>query len=198
MSFYVSNNMEDRELIRKFLEGEKGCFDELILRYQGMVFNLCKKMLGNYEEALDVSQDIFLKLYESIESFRHEAKFSTYLYRITLNFCKNRLRSLRRYQKSEAFCLDDPIDTAEGEVKRELASKDPSPRDNLEAKEKQKVILNALEALKEEYKEIIVLKEIEGLKYEDIAEILGIDLGTVKSRLSRAREALKQNLEGVL
>lgn len=190
--------MQDNELIEKFLKGDKNAFDELVRRYQGMVFNLCAKMLGNYEEALDVSQDIFLKVYGCLKYFRYQAKFSTYLYRIVINFCRNRLRAITRRRKKEAFSLDDPIDTDDGQLKREFAADCPTPRDALDEKERQKILINALDYLKEEHKEIIILKEIEGLKYEEISDILGIDLGTVKSRLSRARQTLKERLEGII
>ncbi len=194
----MSNNMEDKELIERFLRGDKASFDGLVSKYQGLVFNLCLKMLGDYYEALDVAQDIFLKVYESLRSFRGEAKFSTYLYRISINFCKNRLKAIIRRRKKIAFSIDDPVNTQSGSMQRQLASQDPTPREKMEESEKEGLVIKALSSLSPEYKEIIVLKEIEGLKYEEIAEILSIGLGTVKSRLSRARSALKEKLKDVL
>ncbi|MDD4955989.1 MAG: sigma-70 family RNA polymerase sigma factor, partial [Candidatus Omnitrophica bacterium] len=164
----------------------------------GLVFNLCYKMVGDYYEALDTAQDIFLKVYESLRNFRGEAKFSTYLYRISINFCKNRLKAIINRRRKIAFSIDDPVNTQNGLMQRQLASQGPTPRESMEENEKEGLIMEALSSLSQEHKEIIILKEIEGLKYEEIAEILNIDLGTVKSRLSRARSALKEKLKGIL
>ena len=194
----MSNNIEDREIIEKFLEGDITYFDKLVLKYKQMVFNVCLKMLGNYEEALEVSQDIFLKVYESLKNFRFEAKFSTYLYKITLNSCRSRLRALRRRKKLEYFSIDEPLETAEGRLKREFEGSHPNPKEVLEEKEKQSLVIKALFSLNPEYREILILRDIEGLEYKEIAKILNINLGTVKSRLNRARNILKEKLEKIL
>ncbi|RKY38443.1 MAG: RNA polymerase subunit sigma-24 [Candidatus Omnitrophota bacterium] len=194
----VSNNIEDREIIEKFLEGDITYFDKLVLKYKQMVFNVCLKMLGDYEEALDVSQDIFLKVYESLKNFRFEAKFSTYLYKITLNSCRSRLKALRRRKKIEYFSIDEPLETAEGKLKREFEGSRPNPKEVLEEKERQSLAIKALFSLNPEYREILILKDMEGLEYKEIAEILNINLGTVKSRLNRARNILKEKLEKIL
>ncbi len=193
----MSNNIEDKEIIGKFLEGDIAYFDKLVLKYKQMVFNVCLKMLGDYDEALEVTQDIFLKVYESLKNFRFEAKFSTYLYKITLNSCRSRLKALRR-RKLEYFSIDEPLETAEGKLKREFESSCPNPKKVLEEKEKQSLVIKALFSLNPEYKEIIILRDIEGLEYKEIAKILNIDLGTVKSRLNRARNILKEKLEKIL
>jgi RNA polymerase sigma-70 factor, ECF subfamily len=189
--------MEDRELIDRFVQGDRACFDELVKKYQKLVFNVCAKMLRDYQEALDVAQDIFLKLFESLKDFRHEAKFSTYLYTVTLNACRNRLRAMGQRKKHVAFSLDEPIASDDGPVKRELPGND-DPRQNVAELEQQEILRKELRALTDDYREIIVLKDIEGLKYEEIAGILDVDIGTVKSRLSRARQALRVRLEKIL
>jgi len=194
----VSNNIEDKEIIEKFLKGDITYFDKLVLKYKQMVFNVCLKMLGDYEEALDVSQDIFLKVYESLKNFRFEAKFSTYLYKITLNSCRSRLKALRRRKKIEYFSIDEPLETAEGKLKREFEGSRPNPKEVLEEKERQSLVIKALFSLNPEYREILILKDMEGLEYKEIAEILNINLGTVKSRLNRARNILKEKLEKIL
>ena len=194
----MSNNIEDKEIIEKFLKGDITYFDKLVLKYKQMVFNVCLKMLGDYEEALDVSQDIFLKVYESLKNFRFEAKFSTYLYKITLNSCRSRLKALRRRKKIEYFSIDEPLETAEGKLKREFEGSRPNPKEVLEEKERQSLAIKALFSLNPEYREILILKDMEGLEYKEIAEILNINLGTVKSRLNRARNILKEKLEKIL
>ena len=194
----MSNNIEDREIIEKFLEGDITYFDKLVLKYKQMVFNVCLKMLGDYDEALEVTQDIFLKVYESLKNFRFEAKFSTYLYKITLNSCRSRLKALRRKKKIEYFSIDEPFETTEGGLKREFESSCPNPKEVLEEKEKQSLVIKALFSLNPEYREILILRDIEGLEYKEIAKILNINLGTVKSRLNRARNILKEKLEKIL
>ncbi|MFH1767954.1 MAG: sigma-70 family RNA polymerase sigma factor [Candidatus Omnitrophota bacterium] len=194
----MSKSSEDNTLIKRFLGGDVAAFDEIVVKYKGLVFNVCLKMLGNYEEALDLSQDIFLKIYGSLKDFRYEAQFSTYLYKIVLNFCRNRLKVLQRRRRKEAFSIDNDLATEDGTLKREFASDNPNPRDVLDGKEKEALILNAINSLNHDYKEAVILRDVEGLKYEEIAGILNIDLGTVKSRLSRARHILKEKLEGIL
>lgn len=190
--------MEDRELIERFVTGERACFEALVKKYQTLVFNVCAKMLRDRQEALDVAQDIFLKLFESLKNFRHEAKFSTYLYSVTLNSCRNRLRALSTRRRHEAFSLDCPVQGVDGPIRRELAGNEPTPRQSASEQEEKELVLKELHALSQEYKEIIVLKDIEGLKYEEIAQVLDIDMGTVKSRLNRARQALRERLERLL
>jgi len=155
-------------------------------------------MLGEYQECLDVSQDIFLKLYGSLGDFRFESEFSTYLYRVTMNFCKNRLKSLQRKQAKEAFSLDAPIETKDGTIKRQVPDNNPTPKEALNNKEKKALIREAIDSLEPDFKEIVILREIEGFAYHEIAHVLEIDLGTVKSRLSRARFALRDKLRGMV
>jgi RNA polymerase sigma-70 factor (ECF subfamily) len=190
--------MEDKELIESFLAGDKAGFEGLVEKYKGMVFNVCFRMLADYNEALDVSQDIFLKIYETLRSFRGEAKFSTYLYTVTLNFCRNRLKALARRGKHIAFSLDDPLETEDGPVTRQAVDTGASPRDIADTKIKEECLQKALSGLSEEQREIIILRDIEGREYAQIGEILRLDIGTVKSRLNRARFALKEKLEGIL
>ncbi len=191
----VSNNTRDTQLIEEFLGGDSKAFDKIVLKYKDMVFNVCMKMVRNYDDALDVSQDVFISLYRNLKSFRGEALLSTYLYRICMNMCKNRLRARSRLRRKEPYSLDEPVMTDAGPVARQVDSGSPTPREEMAGKERQHMVREALDELKPEYKEILVLKEFERLKYTDIAAVLSIDIGTVKSRLSRAREELKQKLK---
>lgn len=189
---------EDDKLIKNFLAGDRSSFDNIVNKYKGLVFNVSIKMLGNYDDALDVSQDIFVKLYGSLKDFKFQSQLSTYLYRMTVNFCKNKIISLSRRRKKEVVNLDDPIKTNDGEIKKEVKSNAPGPREICNENERKEILLKTLEELSLEHKEIIILKDIQGLKYEEIADILNIDLGTVRSRLHRARSSLKIKLEGLL
>jgi len=190
--------MEDKELIEKFLKGDRACFDELIRRHKGLVFNLCLRMLGSYEEALDVSQDVFVKIYQSLKDFRFQASFKTYLYTVTLNFCRNKRKVLNRDKRQTAFSLDEPVRSGDDQLPRQLASSDDGPRDTADKHLRWDILNLAMEMISPEFREVLVLREMQDLSYEEIAQALELDMGTVKSRLNRARLALKEKLEGVL
>jgi RNA polymerase sigma-70 factor (ECF subfamily) len=191
----VSNYRDDIRLIEEFTRDERAAFNKIVLKYQDMVFNVCIKMLRDRDDALDVSQEVFISLYRHLKEFRQESLLSTYLYRICMNMCKNRLRSRARLSRNVAYSIDSPVETEHGPIRREIDSGTPTPRDETSDKERRKVVRDTVDSLKTEYKEIIVLKEFEQLKYKEIAAILGIDIGTVKSRLARARAELKQKLK---
>ncbi|MDD5436002.1 MAG: sigma-70 family RNA polymerase sigma factor [Candidatus Omnitrophica bacterium] len=194
----MSNNADDKALVEAFMRGDREAFDKIVLKYQAMVYNLCCKMLGDHEEALDVSQDLFLKIYSSAGQFRGDAKFSTYLYAACVNLCRNRRKALSRRRAKQAFSIDDPIGTKEGPVKREIPDGKPTPREDAGTNERNRAVAGAIAALSDEYRETILLREQEGLSYEEIAAVLKVDIGTVKSRLSRAREMLSEKLRGIL
>jgi RNA polymerase sigma-70 factor, ECF subfamily len=169
-------------------------FDKLVVKYQHKVFNLCYRYLGDHEEANDSAQEVFLKVYRSLKAFRFESAFSTWLYRITVNTCKNKLVSAEYKYKKKMVRIDEPVDPAEGDCKFEIKDESKSPAVELEKQEKEKLIQEAIDSLPEDQKRMVVLRDIESLSYEAIAEISGLNLGTVKSKLSRARAALCDKL----
>lgn len=189
--------IEDSGLIERCQQGSSEAFDELVLKYQKKVFNVAYRLLNNYDEANDIAQEVFVRAYKGICGFRKEASVFTWLYRITVNLSMNRLKVLNRERK-RLNCLDDPIATEEGEVKKEIVARGPSPSDILDYKERSGLIQKALSSLDGEFRTVLVLRDIEGVSYEEIARILEINVGTVKSRLHRARTVLKDKLEGVL
>lgn len=189
---------EDFILIDRFLGGDVKAFDELVIRYQQKVFNVAYRILGDYHEANDVSQDAFVRVHHSLRNFRRDASFYTYLYRIVVNLCKNRIKTRGAQRERIAISLNDPVETDEGIEQREIKSHEPTPREILDGKERDKLVQEAIGSLEDGFREIVVLRDIEGLPYEEIAEILKADLGTVKSRLHRARMALKDKLKGVI
>ncbi|MBN2484290.1 MAG: sigma-70 family RNA polymerase sigma factor [Candidatus Omnitrophica bacterium] len=191
----MSNHSDDIRLIEEFTRGAHAAFNKIVLKYQDMVFNVCMKMLRDRNDALDVSQDVFVSLYRHLKEFRGDSLLSTYLYRICMNMCKNRLRSRARLRRNVAYSLDSPVEAAGGVMRREIDSGMPTPRDETSDKERRKIVRDTVDSLKTEYKEIVVLKEFEQLKYNEIAAILKIDIGTVKSRLARARAELRQKLK---
>lgn len=185
---------EDISLVVRCKSGERQAFDELVLKYQRRVFSLAYRMLNNYDEANDIAQEVFVRVFRSIKGFRQDCAVFTWLYRITVNLSKNRLRVLNR-EKARTEALDDPVATYDGEViKKEIADDKPLPSEIIAQKEKDALIQKAVASLEEEFREVVVLRDIEGLSYEEVACILKINTGTVKSRLHRGRAELRNKL----
>ncbi|MGD9321202.1 MAG: sigma-70 family RNA polymerase sigma factor [Desulfobacteraceae bacterium] len=189
---------EDAALIRAFHEGDKAAFDRLVLKHKDGLFNLCYRLLGDYEEANDSAQETFIKVYRSLKKFRFESAFSTWLYRIAVNTCKNKLKSSAFRQKRKMVPLDNPVLGNRSQPSREIQDESQSPAIELEKKERMKAIQEAINALAPEQKEVVTLRDIEGFSYEEVAEITGFKLGTVKSRLARARQDLRKKLRSVI
>ena len=181
-----------KDLIEKAQHNDLGAFEELVLIYQDRVYSHCYYLSGNTEDAQDLAQDVFVQAFKSIRSFRNEADFGTWLHRIAVNLWIN---LCRRNQKVVTLSIDEPVATREGEINRELASSGESPLEKVERIEFQAMVGSALNQLLPEYKTALVLREIEGYNYDEIASLLGCSLGTVKSRINRGRKALKQALE---
>jgi RNA polymerase sigma-70 factor (ECF subfamily) len=191
--------LDERRLIRRLKRGDERAFATVVRTYQGRVFNMVFRMVGNREEAEDLSQDVFVTVFQSIDTFRGDSKLSTWLYRVTVNHCKNRLKYLRRRKKHLGRPLDE---VAEAELARGSGSAQTTyhahiPRPDEEASGRQMEVLlqREIAALEEEHRVLVVLRDIQGLSYQEIAEITGLNIGTIKSRLHRARLALKEALE---
>lgn len=189
---------EDTELIEAFRAGGVSAFDKLVLKYKDLVFNICFRFMGNYEDANDCAQDTFVKVYRSLNGFKGQSQFSTWLYTVAVNTCKNKLRSPAKRYSVKMVSLDKPVETDDGEASFQLSDGDPSPAEELEKKDKEARVQQALDSLDEKQKELIILRDIQDLSYEEIASITGNNLGTVKSKLSRARSRLKDILKEVL
>ncbi len=181
----------DEELVRSYLEGDQKAFEELVIRYEATIINMAYRLLGNRSDASDVCQEVFVLLMRKIGSFRGEAKFSTWLYRVSLNACHDHARRLKRH-----FSLSE----SPGEDLPEIEQRLPddglhSPEESLERAEIQDVVRQAIARLPYKFKEVIFLHDISDFNYKEVAEILDISLGTVKSRLNRARTRLAKELE---
>jgi RNA polymerase sigma-70 factor (ECF subfamily) len=185
-----SRESDDHALLAECRAGDKQAFNVLILRHQHSVSTLATRLLGNQLEAQDVTQDTFLKAYEGVEEFRGDAKFSTWLYRICHNLC---LSSLRKKK-------NDPItDAGEDTLPEELPdSRGRLPDHVLMRKEWQHLVKRALSHLPQEFREVLVLHHTTPLSYEEMAELLGLPVGTVRSRLHRGREEIKAHLRPYL
>ncbi len=181
----------DEELVMSFLDGDQAAFEELVHRYQPTVMNLAYRMLGNRTDAADVCQEVFLLLLRKLHSFRGEAKFSTWLYRVAMNACHDHARRSRRHV-SLADSPDDEMPEMEQRLPDEGAD---SPESSMEREEMRRRVQEAIARLPFKFREVIYLHDISGYDYKEVAEILGINLGTVKSRLNRARNRLAAELE---
>lgn len=189
---------EDLKYVVLCQKGDTEAFDVLVERHQKKMLNIAYRMMGDYDEACDVTQEAFLSAYKSIKKFKSEAIFSTWLYRIVVNYSKNRLKQLRNKAQREGVSIDDV-----GEIKIEGAlcqssANETNPGAQMEQREREAQVQKCITSLDEEYREVLVLRDIQGLSYEEIKDILKIPDGTVKSRLSRARNALKDCLVKVI
>jgi RNA polymerase sigma-70 factor (ECF subfamily) len=184
----------DAALIREIQAGDMAAFDQMVMRHKDKLFNTVYWFLGDYQEANDCAQEIFIKVFKGIKKFRFESAFSTWLYRIAINTCKNRLKSSAYRWKKRMVPLENPESSKEGNRSYEIQNGSPSPENKLEKKEKIMRIQKALNSLPQEQNRIIVLRDIQGLSYQEISDITGLNLGTVKSRLARARMDLRNKL----
>jgi len=184
----------DAAFVRAVQAGDMAAFDHLVLKHKDKLFNMVYWLLGDYQEANDCAQDTFIKVVKSIKKFRFESSFSTWLYRIAINTCKNRLKSSAYRWKKKTVPLENPQSSEQGNRSYEIQNGSPSPANELEKKERLMMIQKAINALPQEQNKVIVLRDIQGLSYQEIADITGLNLGTVKSRLARARMELRKNL----
>jgi RNA polymerase sigma-70 factor (ECF subfamily) len=184
-----------REMIEYCKAGDKTAFADIVFHYQKKVFNIAYRMLGNMEEAKDLAQEVFLTVFESVKDLREEVKFGAWLTQITLNHCRNRWKYLKRRQYFNSDSLDDPWETEDGNMAKAFYDPSDNPEALYEKKMIQQFIQRGLLKLKEDQRELIVLRDLQGFSYEEIGELLGIPEGTVKSKLHRARMDLKGILE---
>ncbi len=162
------------------------------------MLNVAFRLTNDYDDACEVVQDVFVSAYKNIGSFRGEAKFTTWLTTITVNLSKNRLKQMKSRQGREAFSLDEPVQTEEGGIRIDPPSKEPSVLDCLEKRDTQNKVQDCIKALEPEYREVIVLRDMQDFSYEEIGSMLKMREGTVKSRLFRAREAIKDCLKKIV
>lgn len=181
-------------LLARLRERDERAFRELVQEHRERVFNLTLRMLGNRAEAEDVAQEVFIAVFKTIDSFREESKLSTWIYRVAVNHCKNRIKYLaRRHQRDQAE-FDDSNDPGDGGA---LAgpSSPRRPDRSLEGAQLDRLMQEAIASLDEEHRVLVVLRDLEDLSMEEICEITGLPDGTVKSRLHRARLALRKKLQ---
>ena len=177
---------QEAMIVRKVLQGDVNAFEKLETEYQRAVYAIAQRMTGNPEDAADMTQETFIKAYNSLSSFRGDSKFSVWLYRIANNVCLDFLRSKNRRPTVSLSAEDDDGE----ETQLDIADESQSPELLLESSLTRDAVRRGLDSLPPDYKQILLLREIQGLSYEEIAAALGIESGTVKSRIFRARKRL--------
>jgi len=184
---------DDREWVRRVQEGETEAFEVLVRRHEKSIFNLLYRWLGDYDEASEAAQEVFLAAYRSIRKFRGDSRFSTWLYRIAINRAKNRRRDMAVDRRRAVSNVSSDPDGDEGPLER-VSDPGPDPGREAEQKELHDRIQRGLDALRPDDALIILLHDVQDVSYEELVRILEVPIGTVKSRLHRARTALKKKL----
>lgn len=189
-------SLRERRLVRRLKQRDERAFRELVITYQQQIFNVVYRMLGDRHEAEDLAQEVFVTVFKSVDTFRGDSKLSTWIYRIAINQCRNRYKYLARRQHHAMKGLDDVSerDMRSGRSAVPLQGQVDRPDDALEGKRMEQAVQRAIAALDEDHRLLVILRDIQGLSYQEIGSITGLAAGTVKSRLHRARLALKDLL----
>ena len=190
----MSDNVSDRELVERAQRGERRAFDLLVLKYQHRIAKLIARYVQDPSEVLDVAQEAFIKAYRAIPRFRGDSAFYTWMYRIAINAAKNHLAAQARRPRESGVDVTDAEQFDGATSPREIST----PEGLALAEEIQQTVIAAIEALPEDLKVAISLRELEGLSYEDIAQVMDCPIGTVRSRIFRAREAISARLDPLL
>jgi len=190
--------LPEARLISRLRAGDLAAFEELVAHFERPVFALCFRLLGDAEEARDAAQETFLKVYRGLSGFRGEAGLKTWIYRIAINQAMNQKRWWRRRHRDETISLDITRGQSEATLGSMLPGRGSSPEAEAISSEREHSIMRALGEIKEEYRIALMLREIEELSYEEIAETLSISIGTVKSRIARGREELRRRVKDLI
>jgi len=183
--------IRDEDLIKRSRQGDIEAFEQLISKYQQKVYNIAYRLMGNPHDANDLAQEALIKVFKSIKNFRGDASFGTWVYHIIINVCRDELRKRSRYHVSS---LDEPFNGEDGPINKEVADLSASPERIYEQKESGEYLQGLINSLNPEYRMVVIMRETLGYSYEEIATELDINLGTVKSRLNRARKYLRDRI----
>jgi len=188
----------DAGLVALSQQGDLSAFEALVAKHQKRMLNIAFRFLGDYDDASEVVQDAFVSAHRSLKGFRAEAKFSTWLTAITMNLSRNRLKRMKLHQARVPVSLDAPIQTASGEMMPDPPSGEPSVLDRMEKRDAQVKVQDCIKELEPDFREVLVLRDMQDFSYEEIGGMLKVAAGTVKSRLFRARESVKDCLKKVM
>jgi len=184
-------------MIHACQKGDVDAFEVLVKKHQKRMYNIAYRLIGNFEDASEVVQDSFVAAYKNMRKFQGKSKFITWMTTIVVNMSKNRIRKLGSKMNTGTVAIDDCIKTHDSEIKHNLAAADPSPLEKLERKQVQQQVQWCINTIAEGFREVLVLKDIQGFSYAEISKMLKIPDGTVKSKLYRARDFLKVCLKNV-
>lgn len=190
----MGENGTDKSLVEKVQNGDKKAFDLLVLKYQHRIIKLVSRYVRDQSDALDIAQEAFLKAYRALPNFRGDSAFYTWLYRIAINTAKNHVVSLSRRPREVDISNEDGEQTELDRAQKELATPDAL----LQTQEIQATIIRTIDDLPEDLKTAITLRELEGMSYEEIASVMSCPIGTVRSRIFRAREAIDKQLRPLM
>ena len=188
----------DADVLAAFQGGDEGAFDLLVRRHEARIFRLACRVLGDREAALDAAQETFVKAWRALPRFKGEARFTTWLTRIAINQCRNELRKRMTVKHQRPASLDEPLSGGEGTRMDRLEAETPSPWETVRGQEVEHAFGAVMRELDAESREVLVLREVEALSYEGMAEVLEVPVGTVRSRLHRARAEVRQRMAAVL
>jgi RNA polymerase sigma-70 factor, ECF subfamily len=190
----MNKEIPSEDLMARIAEGDQDAFEILVNRHQAPVLNLVYRFIGDKTQAKDLAQEVFLRVWQAARSYKPEAKFTTWIYRITTNLCFNELKSAH-HKKWFQFFRSDAND--EARMEENIPDSLPSPEDLLLAKERSRQITNALQSLPESQRMALILKRYDGLSYQEIAQVLGCSVPAVESLLVRAKRSLQERLKTV-
>ncbi|MGI6620694.1 MAG: sigma-70 family RNA polymerase sigma factor [Bacillota bacterium] len=179
----------EEALVERASRGDLSAFEALVRAYETKLYNVALRMVSDSEDAMDIVQEVFLKAYQALPGFRGDSKFSTWIYRICMNAS---LDHLRRRKKAQVYSLDAPVEFSDSEVQRQVEDPVDSTEDLVEAKFLGEKLFAILDDLEPHYRAVLILCDVQGYSYQEIAEILDTSLGTVKSRIHRARNILRK------
>ncbi len=180
---------DEKLLLERAKSGDIEAFEKLIMGSEKKVYNIALKMTGSHDDAMDLSQEVFIKVYKSLNKFKEEASFFTWIYRITHNIC---IDEIRKKKKVVSISLDEEYESDNGNISRQFADNSLGPLEQLEIKEDMVILKKAIVKLSPQHRVALIMRDIQGMTYEQISEILKCPQGTVKSRINRARYELKE------
>lgn len=179
--------IDEKKLIAQIIAGDSDAFAELVSAYEDKVYNLCLRMCSDREEAKDLAQEAFFKAWRGLAFYKQEAAFSTWLYRLTTNVCIDHLRQKKRHAASSLTAVEE-------EEQIDVPDPSPTPEEMVFDRRRKEIVASAMSQLEEEFRTVLTLRVVQELSYDEIGEILDLKVGTVKSRLARAREKLRKIL----
>ena len=195
----LTDDRSEAQFIARLVARDESAFNELVLTYERRVYGLVFRMLGRRDEAEDLAQEVFVQVFKAIDQFRGESKLSTWIYRIAVNLCKNRTKYLSRRHAGEQDDIDAMAERVPLTAARAATVGDVSRPDELvEGMQLEDIVKRSIQKLEPEFREALVLADVEDMPYDEIAQIMGVPVGTVKSRIHRARAQLKSLVEKAL